>query len=87
MSKNLKETNSSLILAKKSETDSSQDNTENINYIECEYDQDNNFTSKQSDNVKLGKHQLFILDYILITLFLFIYIVLFVMLLLLFKLF
>ena len=47
LSRNLKETNSSLFLAKKSED--SNFNQENINYIECEYDQQDQNTKQQID--------------------------------------
>ena len=49
LSENLKETNSSLFMAKKSEdSNSSQDNAENINYIEYEYDNQESLTSNKT---------------------------------------
>jgi hypothetical protein len=52
LSQNLKETNSSLFLAKKSEDSSfSQENSENINYIEYECDSQETFPNSN----KTGK--------------------------------
>jgi len=53
LSRNLKETNSSLFLAKKSED--SNFNQENINYIECDYDQQEQTNSKQLE-IKNGNY-------------------------------